>query len=69
MLLRDTEDLGELHLGEALFFAQRGDLPSQLLKEASVVVGRRGVEVRRVRGKVGVVEEVEGVDVEVERVR
>lgn len=37
--------------------------------EASVVVGRRGVEVRRVRGKVGVVEEVEGVDVEVERVR
>lgn len=37
--------------------------------EASVVVGRRRVEVRRVRGKVGVVEEVEGVDVEVERVR
>ena len=37
--------------------------------EASVVVGRRGVEVKRVRGKVGVVEEVEGVDVEVERVR
>jgi len=35
--------------------------------EASVVVGRcRGVKVKRVRGKMDVVEEVEGVDVEVE---
>ena len=43
-------------------------VPSVCVEE-SVVVGRRGVEVKKLRGKVGVVEEVEGVDVEVERVR